>query len=164
MCGMSRWCARRRAQGRLEAPRGLHRTPRVCPLGHRVGGWVIHFPPVVCTSSPSTPISLRRRRRVKPRPCAHRVVHRRADSTARRPCSRVDDLTAAGSRSSASFTRTSLSRSSGGLVRDPVKPPGYSFLASVGRPPGFRATGWRRPRSHDRTVVEPAPGRSRARE
>src|SRR3954471_942081 len=56
------------------------------------------------------------------------------------------------------------SRSSGGLVRDPVKPAGYSFLASVGRPPGFRATGWRRPRSRDRTVVEPAPGRSRARE
>ena len=25
-----------------------------CPLGQRVGGWVIHFPAVVCTSSPST--------------------------------------------------------------------------------------------------------------
>ena len=23
-------------------------------LGHRLGGWVIHFPAVVCTSSPST--------------------------------------------------------------------------------------------------------------
>ena len=22
--------------------------PRLCPLGHRVGGWVIHFPAVVC--------------------------------------------------------------------------------------------------------------------
>ena len=82
------------------------------------------------------------------------------------PCPRIDQLTAASSRSSASFTLTSPSRSSGGLVRDPVKPPGYSFLATVGRPPGFRATGWRRPRprSHDRTIVEPAPGRSRARE
>jgi len=23
--------------------------PSWCPLGHRVGGWVIHFPAVVCT-------------------------------------------------------------------------------------------------------------------
>ena len=27
-------------------------------LGQRVGGWVIHFPAVVCTSSPSTSQSL----------------------------------------------------------------------------------------------------------
>jgi hypothetical protein len=26
--------------------------------GHRVGGWVIHFPAVVCTSSPSTTTSV----------------------------------------------------------------------------------------------------------
>jgi hypothetical protein len=24
----------------------------VCPFGHRVGAWVIHFPAVVCTNSP----------------------------------------------------------------------------------------------------------------
>ena len=45
--------------------------------------------------------------RVKPRRCAHRPVHRHADSTARRPCSRIDHRTAAISGSSASFTRTS---------------------------------------------------------
>ena len=28
------------------------------PFGHRVGGWVIHVPAVVCTSSPSTANSL----------------------------------------------------------------------------------------------------------
>ena len=28
--------------------------PRVWPLAHRLGGWVIHFPAVVCTSSPNT--------------------------------------------------------------------------------------------------------------
>ena len=26
----------------------------LCPFGQRAGGWVIHFPAVVCTSSPST--------------------------------------------------------------------------------------------------------------
>ncbi len=31
------------------------------PFGHRVGGWVSHFPVVVCTNSPSTPESLRPR-------------------------------------------------------------------------------------------------------
>ena len=30
----------------------------LCPFGQRVGGWVIHFPAVVCTSSPSTTNSL----------------------------------------------------------------------------------------------------------
>jgi hypothetical protein len=28
--------------------------PRGCPFGHRAGGWVIHVPAVVCTSSPNT--------------------------------------------------------------------------------------------------------------
>jgi len=28
------------------------------PVGHRVGGWVIHFPAVVCTSSPNTTTNL----------------------------------------------------------------------------------------------------------
>jgi hypothetical protein len=35
----------------------LVRTKRM-PFGQRVGGWVIHFPAVVCTNSPSTPWSL----------------------------------------------------------------------------------------------------------
>ena len=30
----------------------------MCPFGHRLGGWVIHFPAVVCISSPSTRTSL----------------------------------------------------------------------------------------------------------
>ena len=34
----------------LHARRGPGSAPRVCPLGQRVGGWVIHFPAVVCTS------------------------------------------------------------------------------------------------------------------
>ena len=48
---------------------------------------VIHCPVVVCISSPSTAISLRRCPAVIPReagPCARRAVHRRAVSTARR--------------------------------------------------------------------------------
>jgi hypothetical protein len=32
--------------------------PSGCPLAQRTGGWVIHFPVVVCTSSPSTITSL----------------------------------------------------------------------------------------------------------
>jgi hypothetical protein len=28
--------------------------PKRMPVGHRDGGWVIHFPAVVCTSPPST--------------------------------------------------------------------------------------------------------------
>jgi hypothetical protein len=35
------------------------RAERVA-IGHRVGGWVIHPPAVVCTRSPSTPSSLGR--------------------------------------------------------------------------------------------------------
>ena len=46
-------CARRRGRGGLDGRRAPH-GPRVWPFGQRVGGWVIHFPAVVCTSSPST--------------------------------------------------------------------------------------------------------------
>jgi hypothetical protein len=28
------------------------------PVGQRLGGWMIHFPAVVCTSSPSTSTSI----------------------------------------------------------------------------------------------------------
>ena len=38
----------------LMARRKTWLTPRLRPLGQCVGGWVIHFPAVVCTSSPST--------------------------------------------------------------------------------------------------------------
>jgi len=51
--------------------------PRVCPFGQRVGGWVIHFPAVLCTSSLSTTTSLRPstpRLRFWDRPTATRVV------------------------------------------------------------------------------------------
>jgi hypothetical protein len=34
------------------------RRTKGCPFGHREGGWVIHFPAVVCTNSPSTTSSL----------------------------------------------------------------------------------------------------------
>jgi hypothetical protein len=33
-------------------------APRGCPFWQRVGGWVIHFPLVVCTRSPNTVESL----------------------------------------------------------------------------------------------------------
>jgi hypothetical protein len=33
--------------------------PRACPLRHRLGAWVIHFPVVVCTNSPSMITSLK---------------------------------------------------------------------------------------------------------
>ena len=51
MCGRSRWCVRRRGRGRLDDQRAPTRAESV-PVGQRVGGWVIHCPAVVCTSSP----------------------------------------------------------------------------------------------------------------
>ena len=51
-------CVRRRGRGKLDGLPGLA-EPKGCPFGHGDGGWVIHFPAVVCTSSPSTISSLR---------------------------------------------------------------------------------------------------------
>ena len=87
-------------------------------MRHRDGGGVIHFPPVFGTKPP----------------------HRPAGSTARRPCSRIDHRTAAISGSSASFTPTSPSRSSGGLVRDPAPVHPRSVEAKVQPGDDRRAT------------------------
>jgi len=53
-CGMSTCCGRHRGQGRLSDPPTPGSGRTVCLLGQREGGWVIHFPAVVCTSSPNT--------------------------------------------------------------------------------------------------------------
>jgi hypothetical protein len=34
-------------------PTSTWSAPTLCPCGHRAGGWVIHFPAVVCTSWPN---------------------------------------------------------------------------------------------------------------
>src|SRR6478752_9409816 len=41
-------------------PTSTSPAPSSWPLGQCIGGWVIHFPAVVCTSSPSTRLRLRR--------------------------------------------------------------------------------------------------------
>ena len=41
-------------------PTSTSPAPSLWPLGHCVGGWVIHLPAEVCTSSPSTRLRLRR--------------------------------------------------------------------------------------------------------
>ena len=44
------------------------------PVGQRVGGWVIHLPSVVCTSSPSTIAGLFRPNRAKLGPATCRIL------------------------------------------------------------------------------------------
>lgn len=49
--------------GSIISPTSISPGPSRCRLEHRVGGWVvIHFPVVVCTSSPSTMRAYERRR------------------------------------------------------------------------------------------------------
>jgi len=62
IAGMSRWCVRLRDRGKPDDRRAPHRAELVT-VGHRVGGLVIHFPAVICTSSPNTVKMLTLRRR-----------------------------------------------------------------------------------------------------
>jgi hypothetical protein len=52
-CGYASWCAAAVTEAGDVSDMDLVRA-RGCPLGQRVGGWVIHFPSVVYTSSPNT--------------------------------------------------------------------------------------------------------------
>ena len=55
MCGTSMWCARRRARGKPDNTRAPGRRRTRDRRGSDSGGWVIHFPEVVCTARPAQP-------------------------------------------------------------------------------------------------------------
>jgi hypothetical protein len=57
MRGTSRWCATAVPETGLMTDLNLAGAERMS-VGHRVGGCEIHFPAVVCTSSPSMPKSI----------------------------------------------------------------------------------------------------------